>query len=407
MIDLLDFGAQPNNTAFDNGPALRAALAAGSGLHCEIKLPPGYLTIGSRVDIPNRNIGLYGKGLWNTVFRRMAGYPSGDLFRIDGCYGGLVFENFRVENAYGFENPSGAAIKATNSQNVHLLGIECFDGWRGFEIAGVGGLRMDRTRYLQSAGYAASWQSDAGLLMSGHNSDCHIGASAFDGQNADAAKNLTAGVRIAGADGVIFSGISARGKYGVDFAGGADSIDDVYFATPIIDNCGIVGVRISGNVAAGKVFTNIRFFGAHVNVGNRVGAQDGIVIGGNADEVKFEGGNVNLAYGNGILLLGGNNYNGVPKRLIDVRGVDVSENNLSNIGNIHGIAVAGGASGINIEGCTVQNRTAAGHQKYGIGLGDGLSKCVVVHNRLFGNELGGLYAGTGHTNCLIQDNPGA
>jgi len=408
-VSVLDFGADPTCTN-DSASSFNAAIAASGGAQA-VWAPTGCYLIGAVVSAPkvnSGNVAIIGDGVWNTVIRRKPSYTSGDIFLFDVAGGGGTLDyisNLRIEAGGGapFHVTSGAAlhIKApVVAKNLYIV-----DGFRGVWIDDTLSNTIDNVQYLQTAGYSASFSSDAGLLVTGH-STAIISNSTFQGQDVSSVNNLTNGIRIEGADGLQLSNIAGTGQTGMAIQGGHGSpIDDIYVVNGIFDNCTTNAVTINGTNAP-NVFTNIRFVGSHFNQGHAGGA-DGITVSGDADYIEFNGGNINLSYGSGMVIdTSATAYHGGPHQSVIVDAVDISENNTSNTAGLSGIVVANNSSGFHIRNNTIGNRSAAGHQAYGISLGSSLSNGEVQNNNLAGNAIGPLFpaSSAGYTNVLIFGN---
>lgn len=394
--------------------ALVFVAAAGGGA---VGLPAGVTRVYQVVTIPNnRAMQIFGTGTdWaNSRIFRDSSYPAGDILYAQpaSSLAALRLNNFGIINADGtFENTSGYAVHVKGG---FYAGAVLDDIW---VEAGFGGLWVDASgvklqnfSYLQPNYYHFS--SRAGMYISGHslvvvNGSAFVSSLGVDGVGADGGLRLSYGLLAEGCDGCQFVNSTFSAKVGTSLVGlGATTVDDLYF-----DNCVWDGNTVSSFYTSGTnspfVFTNIRVSNSHLNgvaaspIGN-----DLVGIAGDVDYVQFANNNLNLGAGSGIVVQGGNNYLGVPKTSLVITGNDISENNGANVGNQQGISLLTGASGLTITGNRIQNRSASGHQEYGISTADTLSNSIIQGNDLRGNEIGPLHLGGALTNTIIRDNVG-
>lgn len=416
IFNVKAYGAKGDGS--DATLAINQALAAiksnGGG---ELYFPPGVYTTSSKIQVfqgDSINIVIRGAGKWATIIKRSPSYLVGDIFSLDVADGqgaSALIEGMRIENApyttQYLNNSDGYAIhiKGVASNPVIIQDVWVENGNGGIWIDNSSVVTIDKFFYQQIGTYAALYPSFAGIYVTGSSNTNFISNSDCFGQDVDAANNLSYGILIRGADGIQISNCAMNGKKGLAIEGSFGSnVDDVYLSNCVIDNVSSVGVSIAG-VNAPKVFDSIRLANCHINVGNHVGAQDCIQIGGDVDDIQIIGCNVGLGTGGGINISGAS-WRGGGKRAILIEGNMIMDNNLSNTANTQGINIGTGVTGVMVIGNKVRNASAAGHQKYGVVVGDNCSNIIVTNNDLSNNETGPLFLGSGLTNVVVKDNLG-
>lgn len=406
QLDICMFGADPTASA-DSASAINLACSTGKPLY----IPDGTYLIGSVVNLGSTvgvSASLYGRGQYAAVFQRAPTYTSGHILNIDNPSGPCSITGLRINNASGIINTTnGAGIHLGLATDITIRNVDIWNGATGLYVDGDTSARVvvDNFRYIQDSVYGVVNDSFYGIAIVGqHHFDLYF-TNCVIISTAGAAHTLQTGIYIDCADGLQFANVSIGGpNVGIHVAGtGSKNVDDIYFVNCLVDN--VKQPVIVNGFNAPHAYMNIRFSACHFNGQNSAGSADGVTIAGDADGVQLIGCNINLAYGNGIVIGAGNAYDGAPKRQIIVSDNIISDNNLSNSGGFAGISVADGATGFTITGNSIGNR-AAGHQYYGVRVGNSCGNFILAANNCVGNVTAGILVGSSAFNYANANNIG-
>lgn len=418
VISVKDYGATGDGST-DDTAAINATIIAVTSLYPHggrVYIPEGTYLISSSINTPatsGKGVQIFGAGSSKTTLIRKQTYTNGDIFFIDDVANEpsswVEIKDLTIINGNGALVTGGYALHVKNRAYVSLENIYIYDGYGAVHID-TSYVIAYNVSFEFSDTYATTYGAGlAGFHMSGIGCAAKlVNCSAF-GAAVTSANDLITGLLIEASDGLQASNCSFSGITGVGFSAVGNNIDNCYFSNCIIDSCRQNGVVLAG-VNAPAVYTNIRFSDCHINARIDSGlATNNVVIEGDCDYVSFIGCNMNAAGAESVIVTDSNSYLGIDRQSIQFIGCEISYNDLTHTGTSPGINLRPDVSGVQIVGCTIQNRQGVvDTQSYGIALQGSNLNCTIVGNKLSPNISGGIYyGGSGYTNLRVYGNIGA
>lgn len=329
FIDMRWFGDVENALA-----AAFSALSAGG----TILLSPSGNTITEQVSVPTtgKSYIVQGNGVSASVIRDSS-YPAGDLFYIT-TGSKIVFRDFLVQNAEGFQNTSGYAFNF-DTVNNSLCAIErvwIYNGKNGVKINASDQIFLDKVMYRQSSTQvAAGWGADAGLRITGLSTGIFVSNCLFSTQAVTAVNALARGIHIDHADGLQVVNCHIKANVGIGFvAAGTSQMTNIFFSNCIIDECFQSGVSVDGTTTG--VFQNVRFSSCQI-VGYGLATETSGIYLDCPDLAIFQIADCNIDgwRGDGVTILQGT--------YISVDGCDITDVDAADSGNWC-VRIAGGTN---------------------------------------------------------------
>jgi hypothetical protein len=264
------------------------------------------------------HITVQGEAGFNSRIKRATSY-TGAIFSFNGAVTGnctLVIKDLFFFSDYSTDTaPTVAAINLVGPSPQTILIDNChfWDQYIAIRNNAVHNVWITKCRVHNSAGAltaATKFGGYAGILYEGHIAGNILSDTLIFGQAVSDIDQLTHGILLTGGDGLQVSNCGITAAYGVKIEGGHSvSIDDIYFANCIIDNCNFACVSIDGTNGASYVYVNIRFVGCHLDAGTGpVDPTSSVIIQGDCDNVQFIGCNIGLADRYNVYINGTNRW---------------------------------------------------------------------------------------------------
>jgi len=319
---------------------------------------------------------------------RATDYPAGDLIYLDESLGGsgsLTVRNIWIFNSGPYGSPvntGGAAIHIKgNTMGTILIENNAIDnGYRGIEIESSWFVTVRNNLILNSAGFAAVLPSDTGIYLhdTGGVRSCVavIKDNGILGGAPISANATEYGIRVDAADGVEIAGNGiAQIKTGILLnAWSGKNIGAVQIHDNVLDTFQVRAIYLWGGAGAGNIgnvsirnnhiSTRADIYPAVASLSNieiasltpvaQIAIQDNVIFSSQQTGLYIGGATADLKH----LLVDGNIF---------------ADNNRSNTASQSCIAIASVIStNFDIKNNLCYN-TAAGHQKYGLYAGAGLT----------------------------------